>query len=86
MKNIKVRTVDTDVVVNLTGNFPELQNETNLSDIYVICGVGKHLRRYSLKAICSRPGEDKALGLPFWVSFTGCDDTACFRGKVKKTA
>lgn len=86
MKNIEVRTVDTDVVVILTGHFPKLQNETNLNDIYVLFGAGKHLRRYSLKAICSRLGEDKALSLPFWVSFTGCDDTSCFRGKGKKTA
>ena len=75
MKNIEVRTVAADAKVILTGNFPQLQNEINLNDVFVLFGTGKHLRRYNLKAIYSHPGENKAHVFTSRVSFTGCDDT-----------
>ena len=85
MKNIELRTVNTAVVVIPAGHFPKLQNETNFNNIYVLLAAMKHVQRYILKASCSLPGEYEALELPFWVSFTGCDNTSRFKGKGKKT-
>ena len=86
MKNVEIRTVDSDVVVIFVANFSKLHEELDVNDIIVLFGAGKHLRRYSVKVIYDSLGQEKAKGLAFWVAFTGCDDMSSFRSKGKRTA
>ena len=84
--SIKVRTVDTDVVVILVGIFYELSRIQPLADIWVAFGMGKHYRFYSVNAICTILGESRSRGLPVFYAFTGCDTTSAFKGKGKISA
>ena len=86
MKTIKVRTVDTDVVVILAGIFHELVETQPLADIWIAFGKSKNYRFYNIADICAHIGEHKSRALPFFHAFTGSDTTSAFRGKGKKSA
>ena len=86
MKTFVIRTVDTDVIVILAGVFFELIAGNPLADIWVAFGIGKNFQMYSINAICSYLGEEKAQALPLFHALTGCDTTSAFRGKGKKSA
>ena len=86
MKSVKVRTVDTDVVIILTGAFFEMSQAQPLVDIWVAFGMGKNYRFYSINAIYSSLGKQKSQALPVFHALTGCDTTSSFKGKGKKLA
>ena len=86
MKSVKVRTVDTDVVVILTGAFFKLSQAQPLVDIWVAFGMGKNYRFYSINTIYSSLGKQKSQALPVFHTLTGCDTTSSFKGKGKKSA
>ena len=86
MKTVKVRTVDTDVVVILAGAFHELLVTQPLADIWIAFGRSKNYRFYSINAIYASLGEHKSIALPVFHAFTGSDTTSAFRGKGKKSA
>ena len=86
MKTVEVRTVDTDVVVILTGSYSQLASTYPHADIWVAFGTGKKLRLYSINHISSSLGERKAQALPFFHALSGCDTTSAFRGEGKKSA
>ena len=86
MKNIEIRTVDTDVIVILASMFYDLLVIQPLADIWVAFGVGKNYRFLSINAICHTLGRPKAQALPVFHALTGCDTTSAFRGKGKKSA
>jgi hypothetical protein len=86
MKTVKVRTVDTDVVVILSGIFYELLVTQPLLDIWVAFGMGKSYRFYSINAICTKLGKPRSRALPVFHAFSGCDTTSAFQGKGKKSA
>ena len=86
IKTIVVRTVDTDVIVILTGVFFELTANNPLADIWVAFGTGKNFRLYSINAICTYLGKERTQALPIFHALTGCDTTSAFRGKGKKSA
>ena len=76
-----MRTVDTDVVVLAVSRsvcFPNIE-------VWVAFGVGKQLRFIPAHDIAIALGVEKARGLPFFHSFTGCDTVSSFGGKGKKT-
>jgi hypothetical protein len=50
---IQVRTVDTDVIVILIGNFHDLKQRFSLQDVWVFFGTGKHIQLLSIKKLCS---------------------------------
>lgn len=81
-----VRTVDTDVVVILIGQFYSLCEHNPSADIWVAFGVGKQFRYYHINGICEQLGRDKSTSLPAFHAFTGCDTTSSFFGKSKKSA
>jgi len=60
LKRIVVRTVDTDV----TGALFKLIASNPLADIWVAFGTGKDFRLYSINAIWTYLGEDRARALP----------------------
>ena len=53
MKSVKVRTVDTDVVIILAGAFYKLCQTQPLADIWIAFGMSKNYRFYSINAICA---------------------------------
>ena len=59
IKTIVVRTVDTDVIIILTGVFFELIANNPLADIWVAFGTGKNFRLYSINAICTYLGKER---------------------------
>lgn len=86
IKTIVVRTVDTDVIVILTGVFFELIANNPLADIWVAFGTDKNFRLYSINAICTYLGKERTRALPIFHALTGYDTTPAFRGKGKKSA
>lgn len=85
-KKIIIRTVDTDVVTILIGQFYSLIVHHPDIDIWVAFGMGKSFRHYSINYICNELGEDKSRALPVFHCFTGSDTTSCFFGKGKRSA
>ncbi|XP_071477249.1 uncharacterized protein [Diadema antillarum] len=85
-RKIVIRTVDTDVLVILIGQFPSLFIEHPDIDIWVAFGVGKNFCHYNINNICKHLGDDKSRALPLFHAYTGCDTTSCFLGKGKKSA
>lgn len=81
-----VRTVDTDVVVNLIGKFHNLLSTYPSTEIWIAFGAGKAFTYLHINSICHSMGETKSLALPVFHSFTGCDTTSGFFGKGKKIA
>ena len=77
-----VRTVDTDVVVLCTALF----TQTNLEEIWIAFGTGKHFRLIPVHAIAKSLGPEKSMSLLMLHAFTGCDQTSFFIHKGKKTA
>ena len=86
LKTIAVCTVDTNVIVILAGVFFKLTATNLLADIWVTFGTDKNFRLYSINAICTYLGEERARALPIFHALTGCDNTSAFRGKGKKSA
>ena len=80
IKKVKVRTVDTDVVIILTGVFCELVETQLLADIWVSFGIGKNYRFFRINAICASLGP-MSMGLPVYHSFTGCDTTSTVKAR-----
>ena len=82
--NIKLRTVDTDVIVLLLSFLPQF-NELNESvKILTDFGTGEHRRTISINSSFIALGESTCLALPFFHAFTGCDSTCSFYRKSKK--
>ena len=82
--NIKLRTVDTDVIVILLSFMPQF-NELNESvKILTDFGTGEHRRTISINSSFNALGESTCLALPFFHAFTGCDSTCSFYRKSKK--
>ncbi len=85
-KKVLVRTVDTDVVVILIGQFYNIVSQDSEEEIWVAFGIGKQFRYYSINHICANLGTEKSYCLPPFHAFTGCDMTSSFFGRTKKTA
>ncbi len=67
MKKILVRTVDTDVVELAIA----LARKLELDELWVVFGVGKHLRYLPIHKIASSLTEQQCKGLPFFHALTG---------------
>ena len=86
MMTVKVRTVDTDVVVILAGALYDLSQTQPQADIWVAFGTSKNYQFYSINAICASLGEQRSRALPVLHTLTGCDTTSAFMGKGKTQA
>ena len=56
------------------------------TEIWVAFGTGKHLRYIPAHDIAKELGCEKALSLPMFHAFTGCNTVSSFAGREKKTA
>ena len=77
-----IRTVDTDVVVLAVAYFSRL----GTSELWIALGVGKHFRYVAVHEIAQSLEPAKAVCLPLFHAFTGCDQVSSFYGRSKKTA
>ncbi|KAK3910268.1 Chromosome-associated kinesin KIF4 [Frankliniella fusca] len=82
-KTVKVRTVDSDVVVLAVSFFWQLQ-EAGLSELWVDFG-GVRRRYIAAHKIALKLGNEKATALRGFHAFTGCDTVSAFVGKGKKS-
>ena len=71
---IIVRTVDTDVLVIAVSVFARLQGQ--LEELWIDFGTGKHRRFVPIHIVFGNLGQSKALALPFFHAFTGCDQVS----------
>ena len=84
-KKIFVKTVDTDMIVILLGNFEEISELCPDIDLWIAFGVSKYFALYSINAIYQETGVNTAQALPVFHAFSGCDTTSSFQGKVKRS-
>lgn len=84
--NIMVRTVDTDVIVIIIGQFHDILDAYPDTQIWVVFGSGKHIRNFHINTMSQHLGRDKSRALPPFHALTGCDTTSAFFGKGKTTA
>ncbi len=78
---ITIRTVDTDVVVLAIAESQKMENVK----LWVAFGTGKNLRYIPVHEIASALGPEKAMALPVFHAFTGCDTFSTFANIGKKT-
>ena len=81
---ILIRTVDTDVIVILIGQFHNIIDQYPNAELWVAFGTGENFCYYSINSICETLGRLKSRCLPPFHAFTGCDTTSSFFGKTKK--
>lgn len=74
-RKISVRTVDTDIIVILIGQFNNLQQMFPDIDLWVTFVAGNNLRHFSINTICDKLGKDKSYSLPVFHVYSGCDTT-----------
>ena len=79
---IKIKTVDSDVVVIAIANFYQL---VPLNELLVEFGTGKPVRFISIHQIARSLGPDKSLRFLFIHAFSGCVTTSSLSGKGKKS-
>ena len=85
-QSVILRTVDTDVIVILVGQFRQLTKEYPHTTIWVAFGMRKNLKNICKSPIFEKLGRKISLALSEISSFTGSGTTSQFQGKGKKTA
>ena len=81
---IKLRTVDTDVIVILLAFMPQFLELNRNVCIWADFGTGDHRRLLSINDSYDELGDFICLGLLFFHCFTGCDSTCSFFRKTKR--
>ena len=81
---IKLRTVDTDVIVILLAFMPQFLELNENVCIWADFGTGDHRRLLSINDSYDELGDSICLGLLFFHCFTGCDSTCGFFRKTKR--
>ena len=82
---VAIRTVDTDVIVILIGEFHAIHEAYPNASIWIAFGTGKNFCYYHINTMYANLGKDKSRCLPVFHAFTGCDSTSSFFGKTKKS-
>ena len=72
---IKIRTVDTDVLVIAIATMNELPEDT---EVWIAFGTGKDYRYIPVHSIFKTLGPLKSLSLPVFHAFTKCDTVSHF--------
>ena len=80
-KEVTICCTDTDFVVLAVATFQQL----GLEILWIGFGMNKNFRWLPIHAISKDLGI-RAVGLPFFHAFTGCDTVPAFHGKGKKSA
>ena len=76
-----IRTVDSDVVVLAVA----MMQKVKVEEIWVAFGTGKRFKYIAIHELHHSLGPRKAITLPFFHAFTGCDTVSYFHSKGKKT-
>ena len=66
-------TVDTNVVVILSGKFHQFRDRHHMVNIWVAFGTKNHYLNLHINTIAQVLGREKSSALPIFHSFTGCD-------------
>ena len=80
--SVVIRTVDTDVLVLAVAAAARCKDK----QLFVSFGVGDSQRMIDASAIQKSIGYERALALPVFHAFTGCDTVSSFKSIGKKTA
>ena len=78
-----IKTVDTDVLILSISIFHKLKDL--LEELWIDFGIVKNRRFFPVHEIYQHLGEEKALALPFFHAFTGCDQVS-FTSFVSKNS
>lgn len=82
LKNVLVRTVDSDVVVLAVAVFQKV----DLEEMWIAFGTGSTFCYIGIHKVVAALGPSTSDALLAFHSFTGCDTTSAFCGRGKKTA
>ena len=82
-KSLRIRTIDTDVVVIMLTFMPYLMFHDSGVEVLIDFGTGDHRRIISLNRSLDSLGYSLTKALLFFHAFTGCDSTSSFFGKTK---
>jgi len=85
-RTIQVKTVDTDIVVILLGQFHLFSSTRSDLELWVACDSGKDFREFSINYLYAKLGASICRALPVLHAYSGCDTTSCFFKKGKKSA
>ena len=83
-QRVVIRTVDTDVLVFAISTFDKLQSF--VEELWLDFGAGKNRKSYPVHDIYEELGKSKAMGLPFFYAFTGCDQVSFLSLVTKSNA
>lgn len=84
-KSIIIKANDTDVLFIAISVLPSLQ-KLGLQEMWIAIGQGTYMRWIPVHEVVSAIGLEKARGIPYFHTFTGCDIVSAFCGKAKKSA
>ena len=76
-----IRTIDTDVVVLAVA----MSKKISIEELWIAFGTGKKFRYLAIHEIVKSFSPRKAIALPFFHAFTGCDTVSYFHSKGKKS-
>ena len=82
-KKVLIIANDSDVIVLGVRAFTLL---SQLEELWITYSTGQHFRYMAIHEIAVALGENRALALPAFHAFTGCDSTSSFFKKGKKSA
>lgn len=77
---IKIRTVDTDILVLAVANMEKLY----VQELWVAFVTGKTFRYLPAHEIANALGSATAIASPIFHALTGCDTVSAFAGRGKK--
>ena len=83
MKKVRIRSIDTDVVVIATAHFNSIPG---LEELWITFGRGNSIQYIPVHRIANHLGPDRCRGLLGFHSLTGCDSNSAFYGVGKKRA
>ena len=84
VKNVVIRTIDTDVLISLLA-YRHFAGNFDSSSVYAWLATGKSPTFYDINKLAVHFGEKTCQALPFFYTFTGCDTVSSFfnQGKCK---
>ncbi|KAK3909702.1 Cis-prenyltransferase 4, chloroplastic [Frankliniella fusca] len=85
LRDVLIRTVDTDVVVLAVSYYHQLQNQ-GLVTLWINFGTGANVKHFAAHELAQALGEEKAVALRGFHAFTGCDEVSFMAARGKKKA
>ena len=81
MREVAIRTVNTDVVVLAVASF-----NNNSDELWLALGTGSSFRCIAIHQLAATMNSRQCATLPICHALTGCDTVSSFAGRGKKTA